>query len=89
MAQFSPNTGQPDADAADVELARPAALQAGAWVGPKGPPGLPPNRRACQPRETELRFANLYFLMNYPARALPRGAVMCWVFLWRELRPQL
>ena len=87
MAQFSPNTGQPDADAADVELARPAALQAGAWVGPKGPPGLPPKRRAYRPRKSARRFAMLEFFMNYHARALPPLAVKCWVILWREHRP--
>jgi hypothetical protein len=84
MAQFILNT---EPLAADVELVRMAALKVGAWVGPKGPPGLPPNRRACQPRKTAMRFAKLGFFMNYHARALPPLAVKCWVILWREHRP--
>ena len=64
-----------------------AATAANAWVGPKGPPGLPPKRRAYRPRKSARRFAMLGFFMNYHALALPPLAVKCWVILWREHRP--
>lgn len=69
------------------EIVVAAAKSAGAWVGPKGPPRLPPKQRLRMPRNQAMRFARIELYMDYHARALPPLAVKCWVILWREHRP--